>query len=142
MRLRIGLAAATLLFGASLLAGTRGLAQVKQGKTRPLTTKQMMSGLVGPAYKTLGQDLQGDGPTDDQVWGTAATRAALLNESGHMMMDDGRCPDAKWADACKALRESSQALLQEVQAKDAAGAREAMTAVSASCKSCHVAHKK
>jgi len=57
-------------------------------------------------------------------------------------MDDGRCPDADWANAAKQLREGSAAVLAKSEAKDAAGAQEAFKAVTGSCGACHKVHKK
>ena len=116
-------------------------AQIKKGKSRPLTTKQMMSGLVKPACAGLGEGLK-TAPTDDKGWDDLATKAALLNESSFTMMDDGRCPDGDWANAAKALRESSASLLAKLEAKDAAGAQEAFKGVTGSCAACHKVHKK
>ena len=79
-------------------------AQVTKGKTRPLTTKQLMGGLVKPNCGGIGEGLK-EAPKDDAGWAALACRAALLNEASYILMDDGRCPDKTWADAAKALRE-------------------------------------
>ncbi len=142
MKFRFGILACAAALAAVVVFGTQSSAQVKKGKTRALQTKHMMSGLVGPACSGLGKDLQGSGPADDKGWDAALSKAELLNESGHMMMEDGRCPDATWAEACKTLRDCSQVVITKIEAKDAAGAREAFTAMTGSCKSCHTAHKK
>lgn len=116
-------------------------AQVKTGKTRPLTTKQMMAGLVKPQCAGLGEALKA-APADDKAWEELATKAALLNESGYSLMDDGRCPDGVWASACKNLREASAAVLAKIEAKDYAGTQAEFKGVTASCGECHKAHKK
>jgi len=116
-------------------------AQVK-GKSRPLTTKQLMSGLIKPQFTAAGEAVKGSGPADDKAWDAAATSAALLNEAAHLMMDDGRCPDATWADAAKALNAASKTAIERIAAKDAAGAREALGAVGKACGACHAVHHK
>lgn len=116
-------------------------AQVKKGKTRPLTTKQMMAGLVKPQCAGLGDALKAT-PADDKAWEELATRAALLNEASYSLMDDGRCPDGVWAGAAKKLREASEAVLAKIAAKDHPGAQEAFKGVTGSCGDCHKAHKK
>lgn len=116
-------------------------AQVKKGKTRAATTKQLMAGLVKPQCAGLGEALK-TAPADDQAWADLATKAALLNETGYGLMDDGRCPDGAWAGACKKLREASAAVLAKVEAKDLDGAKEAFKGVTESCGECHKAHKK
>jgi len=117
------------------------VAQVKQGKTRPLQTKQLMSGLVKPSCAGIGDGLK-EAPADDKAWKELATKAALLNEASYVLMDDGRCPDGDWANAAKALREGSASVLAKVEVKDAAGAREALKATTQACAACHKAHKK
>lgn len=116
-------------------------AQVTKGKTRPLTTKQMMGGLIKPNCAGIGEGLK-EAPKDDKAWDDLATKAALLNEAGHILMDDGRCPDATWADAAKALREGSAAVLAKIAEKDAAGAKTEFDNMTKSCGACHKAHKK
>ena len=116
-------------------------AQVKKGKTRLAQTKQLMSGLVQPQCAAVGKGTK-EAPTDDKAWASLATSAALLNEAGHLLMDDGRCPDADWANAAKVLRESSAAVLAKVEAKDAAGAATEFKKLTESCGACHKAHKK
>ena len=142
MRVRFGvLAGAVALAGAAILAGQSD-AQIKKGKTRPLTTAQLMAGLIKPAATDLGKELQGSGPADEKGWQAAAMKAALLNETAHVMMADGRCPDQVWADACKTLQEKSRLALEKIEARDAPTAREALNAMMVSCKGCHTAHKR
>jgi len=134
--------AVSLAAALAVVLGVGSQAQVKVGKTRPLTTKQLMAGHVGLNCGALNKALQGNGPADEAGWTDAATRAALLNESSYTLMDDSRCPDAKWAEACMTLRNCSKVVLEKVTAKDAAGARGAFTAMTGACSSCHAAHKK
>jgi cytochrome c556 len=142
MRDRIVRIVGAVALACAVALATQGVAQVKKGKSRPMTTKQLMGGLVGPATKDLGKDLQGTGPADDKAWEAAGIKAALLNESGHLMMEDGRCPDATWAAACKTMQDGSEQLLTKIEAKDASGARDAFMVVTSSCKSCHTVFKK
>lgn len=117
-------------------------AQIKKGKERPLQTKHLMSGLIGPQCTALGKSFEGDGPADDKAWDKAISNAELLNESAHIMMADGRCPDAVWADSTKVLRECSAVVLKSLEKKDLAGAKSAFGEMTKSCASCHKAHKK
>ena len=75
-------------------------------------------------------------------WAEAARHAELLNEAGHVLMADGRCPDKVWADAATQLRDGSDAVLAALNAKNATGAQSAFndTLVKA-CASCHAVHK-
>jgi cytochrome c556 len=117
------------------------MGQVKKGKTRLLTTKQLMSGLVKPQSAGLGEGLKAV-PADDKAWAELATKAALLNEASYTLMDDGRCPDGVWEQAANAMRAGTASVLGKIEAKDFAGAQEAIKAVNASCGTCHKAHKK
>jgi hypothetical protein len=135
---------AVLLTAAALLAiAVTGPAsgQVTKGKTRPLTTKQLMSGLVRPNCAALGGGLK-ESPADDEAWAKLATNAALLNEAGHLLMEDGRCPDKDWAGATKTLRECSSVVLAKIADKDADGAQAAFQALTKACAACHKGHKK
>lgn len=131
----------TLVLGLITVVSMGAAAQIKKGKTRPLTTKQLMSGLVKPQCGDLGEALK-TAPTDAAGWDALATKAALLNEVGYLLMDDDRCPDGDWAGAAKTLREGTAAVLAKIEAKDAAGAQEAFKGATASCAACHKAHKK
>ncbi len=142
MRSKLLTAGALLAVSGVLVLATQGDAQIKKGKSRPLTTKRMMSGFIGPQVGVLRSGLTGSGPADDKAWEALAVSAELLNESGHMLMEDGRCPDKVWADASKALQDGAATVLAKVAAKDAAGAREGLAVINGSCKGCHTAHKK
>lgn len=130
-----------MVAGIVTLLSVGATAQVKKGKTRVLTTKQLMSGLVKPNCAGAADGLK-TAPADDKAWEDLATKVALLNEASYSLMDDGRCPDGDWANAAKALREGSAAVLTKIEAKDAAGAQEAFKGVTGACAACHKAHKK
>jgi hypothetical protein len=130
-----------LTLSAICLFSVSAVAQVQQGKTRVLKTKQLMKGLVVANCGAIGEGLKA-GPADDKAWEDLATKAALLNEASYILMDDGRCPDAVWSDATKSLRDGSAALLVKLEAKDTAGAQDALKTMTQSCAACHKAHKK
>ncbi|MDA0283643.1 MAG: hypothetical protein O3B13_01970 [Planctomycetota bacterium] len=114
----------------------------KKGKTRPMTTAQLMSGLVKPQLGVLQEQLADEKtPEGEDGWKAVTTSIALLNESGHIMMEDDRCPDKIWADACEVLRKATETALSKAEQKDAAGVRESIAGISASCKACHTEHK-
>ena len=138
----------TRLVWASLAVGVVSLflwkavvAQVEKGKTRPAATKYLMRGISQQHCAALAK-LLNEGPADDKAWDTAACHASCLNELGHVLMEDGRCPDADWANAAKTLREGSAAVLEAVNKKDIEGARAAFKSMTGACASCHKAHKK
>ena len=134
---------ACLFLAFTVVAGSTAFlqAQVKKGKTRAATTKQLMGALVKANCAALGEALK-SAPADDQAWDDLATKAALLNEAGYLLMDDGRCPDGVWAGASKTLQTGAAEVLAKVEAKDHAGAQAAFQNVTKSCGECHKAHKK
>lgn len=133
----------SLILTAAVLwvAGGDLLGQVKKGKERAALTKQIMGGLVQPNCAALGKGLKEE-KIEDEAWAKLATNAALLNEAGYLLMDDGRCPDADWANATKTLRECSAVLLKAIESKDAKAGQGAFEAMTKACAACHKAHKK
>src|SRR5262245_18514486 len=102
-----------------LLAGTVG-AQIKKGKTRLLETEQLMKGLIKPNSEAIKRGLEAT-TINDEGWSAMAISAALMNEASYTLMDDGRCPDDKWADASvKNMRQGSADLIKAIAAKDQA----------------------
>jgi len=140
----------TKMFPALLVAGvaigvlslSHGLAQVKKGKTRPLTTEQLMEAIVKPHMTTLKKGLVDSKPESDKDWHKLALSAALLNEASHIMMADGRCPDKVWADACiKDLRSGTAAAIEGIEKKSIEATLAGFKKAGASCKACHTEHK-
>jgi hypothetical protein len=134
-----------LVLGIGLVAvsmSNRSLeAEPKQEPARVLTVKQMMSGLVKPHKAALETALKAP-PAGDEAWQALILNAALLNESGYLLMEDDRCPDKVWADASQALREESVTLLAALKSHDYDGSTAAFKNLTMACASCHKAHKK
>jgi hypothetical protein len=122
----------------ALFAG-QAEAQKTKGKTRAALTKQLMKGFVAPNCGELGKDLKAE-----QVnWEDVALRAVLLNEAGHLLLDDGRCPDGDWANAAKAIQGASLEVLAAAEKKDLEAANAAFKKItSEGCGACHKVHKK
>ena len=131
---------AAVAVGAVMVAAVAD-AQVKKGKSRPATTKQLMAGIVQPHCAAIGAAVQ-QAPADDKAWENVATSAALLNEVSYTLVEDGRCPDAAWANAVTMLRTASDAVLAKALAKDHAGLAAEFPKVTESCGACHKEHKK
>lgn len=125
-----------------VILGTTASAQVKQGKTRPAETKYLMRGIVQPNCAGLGKLLKASGPADEKAWDTAICHAACLNEVGHLLMADGRCPDGTWAGASKTLQKESADVLEACKKQDLKAASAAFKKMTQSCAACHKAHKK
>ena len=130
------LAASLLVAGFAIVE--RVEAQKTKGKTRAASTKHLMVGLVASNCGHLKKDLE----ASDINWEHITMHASLLNEAGHLLMDDGRCPDSEWAKAAKALQEQSAAIVMASTKDDVASAKVAFTELTAqSCAICHAAHK-
>ena len=127
------------------LAVTLSSSQVtaqKKGKSRPLTTAQLMSGLVKPQLISIKGHVDDEKtPEGEDGWKSLTTSIALLNEASYTMMEDDRCPDKTWADACQILRKATESGLKSAAKKDAAGVRESIAGITSSCKTCHTEHK-
>ena len=111
--------------------------KVTKGESRPLKTKTLMGHVVRPNCGAVGKGLK----AEEVDWDALLANAELLNECGHILMADGRCPDKTWADAAKTLQGCSAVLAEKIAAKDAEGAQGAFSAMTKSCAACHKAHK-
>jgi uncharacterized glyoxalase superfamily protein PhnB len=128
---------ATLVVGVFTI-GERVDAQKTKGKTRAALTKHLMKGLVAANCGAAKKDLEAEAIN----WDDLTLHAALLNEGGYILMDDGRCPDGEWAKAAKALQAQSATLLAAAEKKDTDAAKAAFKDLTAqSCAICHAAHK-
>lgn len=114
-------------------------AQKTKGKSRAALTKQLMKGIVGANAGQLKKALDAESPN----WEEVALRAAVINEAGHFLMDDGRCPDAAWANAAKSLQVDSAAVLDAAGKMDLAAAKSAFGKLTLDgCGACHLSHRK
>ncbi len=130
-----------LLCSIATLMTTSYVSAEAKGKSRPLTTSQMMSGLVKPKYVALKEGLSKETISEDD-WKALATHAALLNESSHSLMQADRCPDDDWKAGAIILRKASNDALANIAQENATGALKAVEKITLSCKKCHAAHKK
>ncbi len=139
---RIGLTISVVGAIALALVAGNTFAQVKKGKTRPMTTQHLMAGVFKVHCGALKKQLDA-GAKDEKEWKQIELHAALLNESSYILMADGRCPDGVWAKtATGALRTGSMGVLTAVKNKDLDAAKAAFGAMTKSCGGCHKAHKK
>ena len=82
------------LTGLALTLSSSQVTAQKKGKSRPLTTAQLMSGLVKPQLVAIQGHAGGEKtPEGEDGWKSLTTSIALLNESSYTMMEDDRCPD-------------------------------------------------
>ncbi len=120
----------------ALLTGGQGVA----GKTRPAKTGTLMKVLHRPALDRIEQGLKASSP-NEAGWEAIYEQAAILNEMSFVLMDDGRCPDKIWGEACGKMREGSWAIMVATDRKDVKASRAGAGIVKAACGSCHRTHK-
>jgi hypothetical protein len=133
----VAFAIAGLCGGSLFVSGDSASAQ-KQDPQRVCKVHDIMAGIVGPNCGALKKVLDADQPD----WKKAKLNAALLNEVGHLLVQAGRCPDAKWAEAANTLRDCSAVVAEKINAEDASAAKGAFGAMTKACKACHDVHKK
>lgn len=126
--------------GAGLLMGTATAEKgEKKAKKHAATVEQLMEGVVVTHYKALGKELKADKPN----WKHIRLHAAMLNESGHNLMDDGRCISKEWAASSKILQDCSKVIIAKAKAEDLEGTVGAFKVLSSKgCAVCHKKHKK
>ncbi len=143
-RFRIGMVLAALGGGwiALCVLGSAGAAEKETDRpARIAPVKHLMSGINNPNCSAIAQLLKESGPADDQAWEKVAMHASVLNEAGHLLMQNDRCPDGVWASATAKLREGSSAVHAAAVKKDLPAARDAFKVATASCGACHAVHK-
>jgi hypothetical protein len=85
--------------------------------------------------------LLNDSPADDKAKESDSCHAWRQKEMGHVLMDDGRCPDAGWARAAKGLRKGTALVPADPKNKDVEAARTDFQSITDSCAACHKAHR-
>ncbi len=111
-------------------------------EARVASIRHIMSGVNGPFMGALVAALKDAGPSDDKQWEAVGFRSAMLNEVGYLLMENNRCPDQVWKDACTALRENAARVAQAAGMKNLLDARAGLEGVQGACGSCHKVHKK
>lgn len=108
---------------------------------RAAEVKHLMKAISESNMKRLVGAVKGEEPDSDEKWERIEASAAILNELGHLLMQNGRCPDATWAEATVKLRAGSAAAVKAAKAKDFAALRLTIPAIGGGCKQCHDAHR-
>lgn len=125
----------------TVLANVSLAQKAEDGPPRVAPVRFLMSGINNPNCAAIAELLKEEGPKDDKSWEQVAVHASVLNEAGHLLMQNNRCPDKIWADATGQLRNGAAAVYDAAMKKDLAAAREAFKTTTASCGACHAAHK-
>ncbi len=111
-----------------------------QKRTRLATTENLMVGMVHPNYLAI-EEAGNKAHVDPQTWKTLATKAALLNEAGYLLVDDERSQGKDWDKAAEELRTTTVAMLVHIDAHDMRGVAKELKAVGTACSRCHAAYR-
>jgi cytochrome c556 len=115
-------------------------AHSRRDPIRLATIENVMTGIVHSNYLAI-EEASKKGKADPQTWKTLATNAALLNEAGHLLVDDGRSQGKEWDSSAEDLRKATTAMLVPMKAHDMNGVANELKAVSAACARCHASYR-
>ena len=107
------------------------------------STKQIMAGVQKPAMDSLNAMMKAGGPKDEKDWAQAQQNAALLAETGQLILMGARPKDQDvWVKTGTMLSESASAAAKAAEAKDLDAFKASFGGVAKSCRGCHTVHKK
>jgi hypothetical protein len=107
------------------------------------STKQIMAGVQKPAMDSINAMMKAGGPKDEKEWAQAQQNAALLAETGQLILMGARPKDQDvWIKTGTVLSESASAAANAAEAKNLDAFKTSVAAVAKSCRGCHTVHKK
>jgi hypothetical protein len=112
-----------------------------------LTTKQLMTWIIDPnataIWGSVGSVATDKGteerhPKTDEEWASFRNAAAVLVESGNLLMLDGRAVDQdQWMATARGMADAAATVLQAAEAKDVEAYFDAGGALYEACTACH-----
>lgn len=112
-----------------------------------LTTKQLMTWIIDPnavaIWGSVGSVSSDKGteerhPKTDEEWASFRNAAAVLVESGNLLMLDGRAVDQdQWMTTARGMADAAATVLQAAEAKDVEAYFDAGGALYEACTACH-----
>jgi hypothetical protein len=112
-----------------------------------LTTQQLMGWVIDPTadviWNSVGTTVSEKGveehqPRTDEEWATMRNAAAVLIESGNLLMLDGRAVDKEqWMTAARGMSDAAARVLETAEAKDVEAYFDAGGALYEACVACH-----
>jgi len=127
--LGLGLSAVTYI------AGSQGAEE-----PRVATVADIMNDIQQPAMKRLTTAAKA-APADDKGWEELRSAAAVLNETGFILIQGGRAKDDVWTKTSADLRAATGLIAKAAEAKDFEAIKAEVPKVTASCKGCHEVHQ-
>jgi len=112
-----------------------------------LTTKQLMTWIIDPnataIWNSVGSVVTDQGteehhPRTDEEWATFRNAAAMLVESGNLLMLEDRAVDKdQWMSTARGMADAAATVLDAAEAKDVEAFFDAGGALYESCTACH-----
>jgi len=112
-----------------------------------LTTKQLMNWIIDPnataIWNSVGTVSTDKGteekhPQTDEEWARFRNAAAMLIESGNLLMLDGRAVDKdQWMATARGMADAAATVLEAAEAKDVEAYFDAGGALYEACTACH-----
>jgi hypothetical protein len=109
--------------------------------------KQVMAGITAPAatavYESVGTVISADGiketaPRNDEEWAALGNAAAVLVESGNLLLTPGRAIDnGDWVTMTRAFIGASILAVKAAEAKSTEGIFSAGADINETCDTCH-----
>ena len=112
-----------------------------------LTTKQLMTWIIDPnagrsgirsGHISTDKGTEEGHPQTDEEWASFRNAAAMLVESGNLLMLDGRAVDKdQWMATSRGMADAAAAVLEAAEAKDVEAYFDAGGALYEACTACH-----
>jgi hypothetical protein len=140
-----------------VVAGARTMRQatpiIEASIATPVATvQQIMNGITDPAatvvYDSVGSISDASGvrdvaPRDDAEWAKVANSAAVLAESGNVLMMPGHAVDTgDWVTIARDMTAAAAKALKAAEAKDRDGLLAAGSELSQTCDNCHAKYQR
>jgi hypothetical protein len=115
-----------------------------------LNVKQLMAWVIEPSadvlWDSVGTVITAEGreehlPQTDEEWQNVRNHAAMIAESGNLLMMEGRAFDGdRWMKDARGMIDAAKTAIAAAEAKDVQGLFDAGGAVYESCTACHATY--
>jgi hypothetical protein len=103
----------------------------------PATAKEVMTTMTIPASDAI-FSAAAEPPASADDWAALQRNAAILGESGQLLMTDAMARDkTTWMEMARALVRESEAVRKMADARNRSALEEAADRIYVTCKSCH-----
>ncbi len=141
---------------AFIVAGARDARPVSAAEEVVTTTpvasiRQIMNGVVAPSatviYRSVATTVTAKGvdetvPRTEEEWAHVANNAAVLAETGNLLLMNDRAVDDGWVKISRELTAAATMALKAAESKSADGIIEAGGAINETCDNCHAQYQR